>query len=75
MPLPGIRLWWLIRGHGLGLWAKAAMVRRLRAEHPGIVEIETDNAQDNTHMLAANRRLGFRFHRRTHEYQLALPTT
>ncbi|WP_433245250.1 GNAT family N-acetyltransferase [Streptosporangium sp. CA-135522] len=63
------------RGHGLGLWVKAAMVRRLRAEHPGIVEIETDNAQDNTHMLAVNRRLGFRSHRRTHEYQLDLPTT
>jgi hypothetical protein len=69
MSSPGIRLWWL------GLWVKAAMVRGLRAEPPGIVEIETDNAQDNTHMLAANRRLGFRFHRRTHEYQLALPTT
>ncbi|MGW6565822.1 GNAT family N-acetyltransferase [Streptomyces sp. NPDC054975] len=60
------------RGHGLGLWVKAEMVRRLRAEHPGIVEIETDNAQDNTHMLAVNRRLGFRFHRSTHEYQLDL---
>ncbi|MEJ3747428.1 GNAT family N-acetyltransferase [Actinomycetes bacterium KLBMP 9797] len=63
------------RGRGLGLWVKAAMVRRLRAEHPGIVEIEADNAQDNTHMLAVNRRLGFHFHRRTHEYQLDLPTT
>ncbi|WP_327280886.1 MULTISPECIES: GNAT family N-acetyltransferase [unclassified Streptomyces] len=61
------------RGHGLGLWVKAEMVRRLRGEHPGIVEIETDNAQDNTHMLAVNRRLGFRFHRSTHEYQLDLP--
>ncbi|WP_431914455.1 GNAT family N-acetyltransferase [Nonomuraea jabiensis] len=62
------------RGHGLGLWVKAAMVRRLRAEHPGIAEIETDNAQDNTHMLAVNWRLGFRSHRRTHQYQLDLPT-
>ncbi|MFF5917613.1 GNAT family N-acetyltransferase [Streptomyces flavochromogenes] len=60
------------RGHGLGLWVKAEMVRRLRAEHPGIEEIETDNAQDNTHMIAVNRRLGFRFHRSTHEYQLDL---
>lgn len=63
------------RGHGLGLWVKAEMVRRLRAEHPGIVEIETDNAQENTYMLAVNRQLGFRFHRSTHEYQLDLPTT
>ncbi|MEU7701485.1 GNAT family N-acetyltransferase [Streptomyces sp. NPDC039028] len=60
------------RGHGLGLWLKAEMVRRLRAEHPGIGEVETDNAQENTHMLAVNRRLGFRFHRSTHEYQLDL---
>ncbi len=63
------------RGHQLGLWVKAAMVRRLRAEHPSIAEIETDNALDNTHMLAVNRRLGFRTHRRTREYQLDLLTT
>lgn len=58
------------RGHGLGLWLKAAMVRRLRTDHPGIGAIETDNADDNTHMLAVNERLGFREHRRAHEYQL-----
>lgn len=58
------------RGHGLGLWLKAAMVRRLREDHPGIGAIETDNADDNTHMLAVNERLGFREHRRAHEYEL-----
>ncbi|MFJ8647750.1 GNAT family N-acetyltransferase [Streptomyces sp. NPDC093546] len=58
------------RGHGLGLWVKAAMVCRLRAEHPGVVEIETDNADDNVHMLAVNRALGFRSYRRTRELQL-----
>ncbi|MFD7325740.1 GNAT family N-acetyltransferase [Streptomyces sp. NPDC059875] len=63
------------RGRGLGLWVKAAMVRRLRAEHPGVVEIETDNADDNGHMLAVNHRLGFRSYRRTREFQLDLPTT
>ncbi|MEU1670447.1 GNAT family N-acetyltransferase [Streptomyces roseifaciens] len=61
------------RGHGLGLWVKAAMVRRLRAEHPGVVEIETDNADDNVHMLAVNHRLGFRSYRRTREFQLDVP--
>ncbi|WP_328923302.1 GNAT family N-acetyltransferase [Streptomyces sp. NBC_00190] len=61
------------RGHGLGLWVKAAMVRRLRAEHPGVVEIETDNAEDNVHMLAVNRALGFRSYRRTREFQLDVP--
>ncbi|MEU0661109.1 GNAT family N-acetyltransferase [Streptomyces lavendulocolor] len=58
------------RGHGLGLWLKTAMVRRLRAQHPGVVEIETDVAEDNVHMLAVNQRLGFRSYRRTREFQL-----
>ncbi|MER6445383.1 GNAT family N-acetyltransferase [Streptomyces venezuelae] len=62
------------RGHGLGLWVKAAMARRLRAEHSGVVEIETDNADDNVHMLAVNHRLGFRTYRRTREFRLDVPT-
>ncbi|MFI8517602.1 GNAT family N-acetyltransferase [Streptomyces sp. NPDC085481] len=61
------------RGHGLGLWLKAAMVRRLRAEHPGVVEVETDNAEDNVHMLAVNHALGYRSYRRTREFQLDVP--
>ncbi|MGX1887277.1 GNAT family N-acetyltransferase [Streptomyces sp. NPDC055287] len=63
------------RGHGLGLWVKAAMARQLRAEHPGVVEIETDNADDNVHMLAVNHRLGFRSYRHTREFQLDVPAT
>ncbi|MFE9740328.1 GNAT family N-acetyltransferase [Streptomyces sp. NPDC006477] len=62
------------RGHGLGLWVKAAMVRRLRAEYPSVVEIETDNADDNAHMLAVNHRMGFRSYRRTREFQLDVVT-
>ncbi|MEU6163201.1 GNAT family N-acetyltransferase [Streptomyces tanashiensis] len=61
------------RGHGLGLWLKATMLRTLKDTHPGIVEIETDNADDNTHMLAVNRCLGFRPQQIVHEYQLDLP--
>lgn len=61
------------RGHGLGVWVKAAMLRRLRTEHPHVATIETDNAEDNVHMLAVNRRLGFEVAWRTHEYQLDLP--
>ncbi|MFF7178031.1 GNAT family N-acetyltransferase [Streptomyces sp. NPDC008121] len=63
------------RGHGLGVWVKTAMVRRLRAEYPDVVEIETDNADDNAHMLAVNHRLGFRSYRRTREFQLDVPAT
>ncbi|WP_415947970.1 GNAT family N-acetyltransferase [Streptomyces sp. KLOTTS4A1] len=60
------------RGHGLGLWVKAAMLLRLRAEHPEVTTVTTDNAEDNVHMLAVNRQLGFGPGRRTHEYQLEL---
>jgi GNAT superfamily N-acetyltransferase len=60
------------RGHGLGLWIKAEMLRRVRAEHPATTEIRTDNADDNRHMLAVNTALGFRPQRRTVMYQLSL---
>jgi GNAT superfamily N-acetyltransferase len=60
------------RGHGLGLWMKAAMLRRLRAEHPDTTEIRANNADDNRHMLAVNTALGFRPRRRTVMYQLSL---
>jgi GNAT superfamily N-acetyltransferase len=60
------------RGHGLGLWLKAAMLRQIQAAHPEITEITTDNADDNRHMLAVNTALGFRPLRRTVAYQLTL---
>ncbi|MEV4163404.1 GNAT family N-acetyltransferase [Nonomuraea dietziae] len=40
------------------------------ANHPGVTEIESVNAEDNARMLAVNRRLGFLPYRRTHEYWL-----
>jgi GNAT superfamily N-acetyltransferase len=60
------------RGNGLGLWVKAAMLDWLRAEWPAVAEIETDNAEDNEHMLAVNERLGFRPLRKTRQYQYDL---
>lgn len=57
------------RGNRLGLWVKAAMLRWLRADWPYVREIETDNAEDNIHMLAVNERLGFRPLRQTRQYQ------
>lgn len=56
------------RGRRLGIWVKAAMLEWLRAERPEVVEIETDNADDNRHMLAVNEELGFRVHREYREY-------
>lgn len=57
------------RGRRLGLWMKAAMLRWLAEERPEIMEIETDNADDNEHMLAVNEALGFRPLREYREYQ------
>ena len=48
------------RGAGLGLWIKAAMLVRLRAERAEVAEVITGNGTSNRHMLAINDRLGFR---------------
>lgn len=60
------------RGHGLGLWLKAAMLRRVRDEHPLITEVLADTADENRHMLAVNTALGFRPQRRTVRFRLEL---
>jgi GNAT superfamily N-acetyltransferase len=57
------------RGRRLGIWVKAAMLEWLRAERPEVTEIETDNADDNRHMLAVNAELGFGEQREYREYQ------
>jgi hypothetical protein len=46
------------RGHRLGLRLKVAMLRRLADEEPGLVTIDTWNAESNDHMIAVNERLG-----------------
>jgi GNAT superfamily N-acetyltransferase len=48
------------RGHGLGLWVKADMLRRLRAAGTPVREIRTTTDFSNRFMLAVNERLGFR---------------
>jgi len=60
------------RGRGLGLWMKAAMLRHLLAVEPALVDIQTWNAETNTHMLAVNAALGFRRERAWREYQAAV---
>lgn len=62
------------RGSGLGLWVKAAMLVRVRAERPHVAEILTDNAASNTHMLRINDRLGFREWKRIGGHQVATAT-
>jgi RimJ/RimL family protein N-acetyltransferase len=45
------------------------MLEWLRAERPEIREIETDNTDDNEHMLAVNEELGFRRQREYRDYR------
>lgn len=47
------------RGHGLGLRLKAANTLAVMAELPDVTRIRTWNAEDNRHMLAVNRELGY----------------
>lgn len=47
------------RGHRLGSLVKAAVLRRLAAEHPAVRRITTYNAESNTPMVAVNEALGF----------------
>lgn len=46
------------RGHRLGMLLKATMLLWMRAEHPGLVTIDTWNAETNGHMIAVNDKLG-----------------
>ncbi len=47
------------RGHGIGLWLKAAMLARVLEALPLAKHIETSNANMNAPMLRINRILGF----------------
>jgi RimJ/RimL family protein N-acetyltransferase len=48
------------RGHGLGWLVKAANLDWVLREHPDARDVMTWNAVSNEHMIAVNRRLGFR---------------
>jgi GNAT superfamily N-acetyltransferase len=60
------------RGKRLGLLLKAANLRLLRREMPGIGRVVTWNAEANEQMIAINEALGFRPHLRFCQWQLAV---
>lgn len=60
------------RGGGRGKWLKAAMLRRVRAELPGVETVSTDNATSNAPMRAINAQLGFRAHKASVNVQLTI---
>lgn len=57
------------RGHGLGLRLKAANALAVMDELPAVTSVRTWNAASNEHMLAVNRRLGYRVDGYSREWQ------
>lgn len=47
------------RGHGLGRFLKATMMRWRLAERPQLTEVVTRTAADNRHMIRVNHELGY----------------
>lgn len=60
------------RGHGLGKWLKADMLRWLSEFAPQARYISTNNAQENAAMLGINVALGFKPYATVTEWQLGL---
>jgi GNAT superfamily N-acetyltransferase len=60
------------RGHALGLRLKAANTLAVMEHLPELTAIRTWNADDNTHMLAVNQRLGYVVDAHLREWQKVL---
>lgn len=60
------------RGRGLGKWLKAAMLLRVRDDFPQVSVVSTGNATTNEAMLSINRRLGFKEHKESENFQIAV---
>ena len=56
------------RGYGIDRAIKARMLFELRAAEPGLLEVQTWNAQHNESMLKVNAELGFQSDRDWYEY-------
>jgi mycothiol synthase len=58
------------RGHALGKWLKATMLKRILDERPGVVDVRTHNADSNEPMLGINRLMGFEPYRTDINWQV-----
>ena len=63
------------RGHGIGLWMKAAMLEHVLAEWPAARFVRTGNAHANAQMLGINTQLGFQHAWSTIMWQLPFAAT
>lgn len=60
------------RGHGLGMWLKSDLIRRIPAARASLTELHTAVPDVHRHLLSLNGALGFRTLRRTVRYRLML---
>ena len=59
------------RGHALGKWLKAVMLKRILEERPNAVDVRTGNADSNDAMLGINKQLGFKPYVAASNWQVA----
>jgi len=60
------------RGHRLGALVKTAMLLWMRDEEPAITQLDTWNAESNSHMIAINEQLNYHIVARAIAYQKSL---
>ncbi|GLZ77046.1 GNAT family N-acetyltransferase [Actinorhabdospora filicis] len=60
------------RGHRLGMVLKTENLNYARSLYPGLATVLTDNAADNTYMIAVNEAMGFTLHQRSSVFQTEL---
>jgi mycothiol synthase len=63
------------RGHGLGAWLKAAMIKRILRDHPEADQVRTSNAESNAPMVKINDALGFKLFLRRVVWQVDVQET
>ncbi len=62
------------RGHAIGKWLKATMLKRIMDERPNVIDVRTGNADSNDAMLGINYGLGFRPFNPSTAWQVKLET-